>query len=192
MKINTTELRKLIREELQKVAAPMLKELVRDTLLKNSINEVLLTLIAEAIVDKQEAMQLMKEQIEINESASPQAIRMSSDNLVPQRDLMPQSRLGQLTDAQRREIKAKYEAMTGGLPQKIGIQKMNAAFVEPEQPSAPGEIDTNRVIQMLPETDIEGHPLRLNALPEHLATALTKDYRQTLKNMHAVVNRNRA
>ena len=185
MKINTDELRKIIREELKKYAGPILKELVKETLLKNSINEVLLNLIAEAVVDKQEALQQLREQVTVETDDEESTFRVA-------KNLPPRNEMHNLTESERAEIKSKYEQMMGG-----GIQipknrkSVNANYIQQEQPQDSGEIDARRVLQMLPQTDTEGNPLRLNAMPEHLANALTKDYRQVLKNIHAVVNKTR-
>ena len=176
MKINTSELRKLIREELQKTAAPMLKELVKESLLKNSINEVLVNLIAEAIVDKQELLREMA----VTAAAEPEeegTIRLTTKNLPPRTQLMAKSRLDERATA---EIKSRYEQMMGGIP--VNSKRVPAPGIVED-----GKPDAQSVIAMLPETNTEGAPLRIDSIPEHLANALTKDYRQMLKNIHTSV-----
>jgi hypothetical protein len=184
MKINTSELRKIIREELQKMAAPMLKSIVKETLIKNAINEVLVNFIAESIVDKQEALALMKEQIELpsleREDSEIGTIRLSTQNLSP----IPKSRLD---EHQRAEIKSRYEQMMGG---SIPYRQSSAAVPKTiEQESE--DVDAQKVMSMLPETNTEGGVLRVNSLPDHLAKALTKDYRQILKDINVSVNSKR-
>jgi hypothetical protein len=181
MKINTNELRKLIREELQKVAAPLLKKMVTESLMKNTINEVLVNLIAESIVDKQEA---------IKESARRSSKKFQDIDTISltTEDLPIEDgtiKLSKLNETQRGELKSKYEQMMGSRVQSRKSFTPTPEIINEESK----DIDAQRVIAMLPETNTEGTPLRLNSIPEHLAAALTKDYRQTLKNIHAHVNR---
>ncbi|MFA5195357.1 MAG: hypothetical protein WC401_06130 [Bacteroidales bacterium] len=182
MKINTNELRKLIREELQKVAAPILKKMVTESLMKNTINEVLVNLIAESIVDKQEA---------IKESAKrySQKLRNVDTISLTTEDLpLPEdetTRVTGLNESQRSGMKSKYEQLMGG---SLPARKKFAPAPEIVSEES-NEIDPQKVLAMLPETNTEGVPLRINSIPEHLANALTKDYRQVLKNIHAHVTR---
>jgi hypothetical protein len=191
MKINTVELRKLIREELQKTAAPMLKQMVKESLIKNAINEVLVNLIAESIVDKQEALALMREQVSFNAIPEDEndigTIRLTTKDLP---DPAQKTALSRLDERQRATFRARYEEMIGGaLPipkSKVPIPGYKEQESKSEQSEASPDIQ--KVIAMLPETNTEGAPLHIDAIPEHLAVALTKDYRQTLKNIHTSVN----
>ena len=193
MKINTVELRKLIREELQKTAAPMLKQMVKESLIKNAINEVLINLIAESVVDKQEALALVKEQVSFNATSEDEnnigTIRLTTKDLpVPAQ----KTTLSRLDERQRANFKARYEEMMGGalpLPKsKVPIPGYKEQELKSESEQSEASPDIQKVIAMLPETNTEGAPLHIDAIPEHLAVALTKDYRQVLKNIHTSVN----
>ena len=189
MKINTGELRKLIREELQKTAAPMLKKMVKESLIKNAINEVLINLIAESIVDKQEALALMKERVLLNTISEDEndigTIRLTSKDLPVPSQKTPISRLD---ERQRASFKARYEEMMGGTLPLPKSKVPTPGYKEQESEQSETSPDIQKVIAMLPETNTEGAPLRIDTIPEHLAVALTKDYRQTLKNIHTSVN----
>ena len=182
METTTEKLRKIVREELKKITLPLLREIVKESLIKNSVNEVLINLIAESIVDKQEATQLMKEQVEEGDIEIP-AFKVTSNSIE-----MPTNKL---TPDQRNSFKSKYEQMMNINTniKSSGKVPLKEVYIDSQQEINESQnIDTSKVINMLPEFDIEGKPLRVGSLPDHLASALTKDYRQILKNIHTSVD----